>query len=245
MILSIPIVGTYLSFFLFGGQFPGTDIIPRLYIIHVLLIPGLILALITAHLFLMFHQKHTQMPGKGRTDKNVVGAPMYPYFMAKTGAFFFFVFGVLALLARSPRSTRSGCTARTTPVAMSSDSQPDFYMGMLEGALRMFPNWAWNVCGHTFAWNVLIPALVPLGLLFTGAALWPFLERWITGDQRGAPRQRPAAQRGHPDRHRGRRHHLLRRHVAGGRERRHRRPLQTSRCTPPRRSPGTRCSSAR
>jgi ubiquinol-cytochrome c reductase cytochrome b subunit len=184
VLLGIPIVGTYLSFFLFGGQFPGTDIIPRLYIIHVLLIPALILALVTAHLFLMFHQKHTQMPGKGRTNRNVVGQPLYPYFMAKTGAFFFFIFGLLALL---------GCLAQINPiwlygpynaVAMSSDSQPDFYMGMLEGALRIFPNWAWNIAGHTISWNVLIPALVPLGLLFTGAALWPFLERWITGDQR-------------------------------------------------------------
>ena len=34
------------------------------------------------------------------------------------------------------------------------------------------------------AWNVLIPALVPLGLIMTGAALWPFLEQWITGDKR-------------------------------------------------------------
>src|SRR5580693_3904758 len=99
VLLSIPIVGTYLSFFLFGGQFPGNVIIPRLYIIHVLLIPGILLALIAAHLFLMFHQKHTQMPGKGHTDKNVVGQPMYPYFMAKTGAWFFFIFGVTALLS--------------------------------------------------------------------------------------------------------------------------------------------------
>ena len=95
VIQSLPIVGTYLAFFLFGGPFPGNQIIPRLYILHVLLIPGLILALVTVHLFLMFHQKHTQMPGKGRTNENVVGAPMYPYFMAKTGAFFFFVFAAL------------------------------------------------------------------------------------------------------------------------------------------------------
>jgi ubiquinol-cytochrome c reductase cytochrome b subunit len=67
---------------------------------------------------------------------------------------------------------------------MSAGSQPDFYMGMLEGALRIFPNWSWNLWGHTIAWNVLIPALVPLGFLFTAAALWPFLERWITGDTR-------------------------------------------------------------
>src|SRR6202167_1178580 len=99
VLLGIPIVGTYLSFFLFGGQFPGNDIIPRLYVLHILLIPGIILGLVAAHLFIMFHQKHTQMPGKGHTEANVVGQPMYPYFMIKTGAFFFFVFGVLALMA--------------------------------------------------------------------------------------------------------------------------------------------------
>src|SRR5262249_56332748 len=68
---SIPIVGTYGSFFLFGGQFPGHDIIPRLYIIHVLLIPALLLALISAHLFFMFHHQHTQMVRHGRTTANV------------------------------------------------------------------------------------------------------------------------------------------------------------------------------
>src|SRR5919201_1923607 len=79
----IPIVGTYLAYFLFGGPFPGHDIVPRMYIIHVLLIPGILLALITAHIFIMFWQKHTQMPAKGITERNVVGQPSYPYFVAK------------------------------------------------------------------------------------------------------------------------------------------------------------------
>ena len=180
---SIPIVGTYLSFFLFGGQYPGHDIIPRFYILHVLLIPGLFLALIGAHLFIMFHQKHTQMPGKGHTNENVVGAPMFPYFMAKTGAFFFFF-----------RRLCSGGHVRAvnpiwlygpySPLSISSGSQPDFYMGFLEGSLRIMPAWQWVVFNHTFAFNVFIPALVPLGLVMTGAALWPFLEQWITGDRR-------------------------------------------------------------
>ena len=113
-----------------------------------------------------------------------MGQPLYPYFMAKTGAFFFFTFGVLALLGCLAQINPVWLYGPYNPVAMSADSQPDFYMGMLEGALRIFPNWAWNIDGHTISWNVLIPALVPLGLLFTGAALWPFLERWITGDQR-------------------------------------------------------------
>jgi ubiquinol-cytochrome c reductase cytochrome b subunit len=181
---SIPVVGTYLAYFLFGGPFPGHDIVPRLYILHVLLIPGLILALVTAHLFIMFHQKHTQMPGPGRTDRNVVGAPMYPYFMAKTGAFFFFTFAAVALAAALVQINPIWLYGPYNPLAISAGSQPDFYMGFLEGSLRMMPAWQWVVFGHTFAFNVFIPALVPLGLIMTGAALWPFLEQWITGDRR-------------------------------------------------------------
>ncbi len=184
VLLSIPIVGTYLTFFLFGGPFPGNDIIPRLYILHVLLIPGLFLALITAHLFIMFHQKHTQMPGKGRTDTNVVGAPTYPYFMAKTGAFFFFTFAAVALGSTFVQVNPIWLYGPYTPVGISSGSQPDFYMWFLEGALRAWPSWTWDIFGHTVAWNVLIPALVPLGLVFTGLAVWPFVEQWITGDRR-------------------------------------------------------------
>ncbi|HEY3954748.1 MAG TPA: cytochrome bc complex cytochrome b subunit [Streptosporangiaceae bacterium] len=184
VLVSIPIVGTYLSFFLFGGQFPGHDIVPRLYIIHVLLIPGLLLALISAHLFIMFHQKHTQMPGKGHTNTNVVGQSMYPYFMVKTGAFFFFVFGVLAFMSTFFQVNPIWLYGPYNPVSISAGSQPDFYMGFMEGTLRMFPSWTWDLGGHTVAWNVLIPALVPLGILFTGMAMWPFIERWATGDQR-------------------------------------------------------------
>ena len=136
---SIPLVGTYLAFFLFGGAYPGNDIIPRMYIIHVLLIPAIILALVTAHLFIMFHQKHTQMPGKGRTERNVVGAPMYPYFMAKTGAFFFFTFAACALAATFAQINPIWLYGPYNPVSISSGSQPDFYMGFLEGSLRMMP----------------------------------------------------------------------------------------------------------
>jgi ubiquinol-cytochrome c reductase cytochrome b subunit len=181
--LGIPIIGTYLSFFLFGGQFPGNDIIPRLYIIHVLLIPGLLLALITAHLFFMFHQKHTQMPGLGHTNTNVVGQPMYPYFMAKTGAWFMFIFGFLAVLSTFAQINPIWLYGPYNPAEISAGSQPDFYMGFLEGSLRMMPSWTWDIAGHyTVPWDVFIPALVPLGLIFTGAALWPFIERWATGD---------------------------------------------------------------
>ncbi len=181
---SIPIVGTYLAFFVFGGPYPGNQIIPRMYMLHILLIPGLILALVTAHLFIMFHQKHTQMPGKGRTNQNVVGAPLYPYFMAKTGAFFFFTFGALAVAGTFAQINPIWLYGPYNPVAISAGEQPDFYMGLLEGSLRIMPAWQWIIFGHTVAWNVFIPGLLPIGFIFTVAALWPFLEAWITGDHR-------------------------------------------------------------
>jgi ubiquinol-cytochrome c reductase cytochrome b subunit len=179
----IPIVGTYLAFFLFGGGFPGHDIVPRMYIIHVLLIPGIILALITAHLFIMVHQKHTQMPAKGNTERNVVGQPFFPYFMAKGGAWFFFIFAAIVLLATFAQINPIWLYGPYSPVAISSASQPDFYMGILEGALRMMPAWEWNFLGHTVTFSVLIPFALPLGIVLGGAAFWPFFEQWATGDK--------------------------------------------------------------
>jgi ubiquinol-cytochrome c reductase cytochrome b subunit len=179
----IPIVGTYGAYFLFGGPFPGNDIVPRMYILHVFLIPGLILALITAHLFFMFHQKHTQMPALGNTEQNVTGQPFWPYFLLKGQAWFFFIFGALAVLSTFGQINPIWLYGPYTPLAISSASQPDFYMGILEGSLRMMPAWEINFLGHTLSLSVLIPALVPFGIIFTGAALWPFFEQWATGDR--------------------------------------------------------------
>jgi ubiquinol-cytochrome c reductase cytochrome b subunit len=179
----IPIVGTYLAFFLFGGGFPGHDIVPRMYITHVLLIPGILLALITAHIFIMFWQKHTQMPGKGVTERNVIGQPSYPYFVAKTSAWFIFIFGALTLLATFATINPIWLYGPYTPVAISSASQPDFYMGILEGSLRVMPAWEINFLGHTLSLSVLIPFALPLGIILGGAAIWPWFERWATGDK--------------------------------------------------------------
>jgi ubiquinol-cytochrome c reductase cytochrome b subunit len=183
IVQGIPVAGTYLAFFLFGGPFPGNSIVTRMYILHVLLVPGLILALITAHLFIMVHQKHTQMPGLGRTEKNVAGQPLFPYFLVKGGAWFFFIFGALVALATFAQINPVWIYGPYVPVAISSASQPDFYMGLLDGALRVMPAWEISFLGHTLTLSVLIPFAVPLTVVLGGAALWPFFERWATGDQ--------------------------------------------------------------
>jgi len=179
-----PVVGSYLSFFLFGGEFPGEVIISRLYIAHVLLIPGLILALITAHMLLLVFHKHTQWPGPGRTEQNVVGFPMLPVYLAKAGGFFFMVFGVLALMGGLLSINPVWRYGPYDPTKVTAGSQPDWYMGWPDGALRIFPGWESSFWGHTLSWNVFLPIIVLPGLMFTVVLVLPFVEAWITGDKR-------------------------------------------------------------
>jgi ubiquinol-cytochrome c reductase cytochrome b subunit len=184
IIQSIPVVGTYLSFFAFGGAFPGEVFIPRIYIVHVLLLPGIFLALITVHLMLVWYQKHTQYPGPGRTEKNVVGYPLMPVYMAKAGGFFFIVFGVTAFLGAVASINPIWLYGPYTPGQISAGSQPDWYMGWLDGLVRMAPPIETHAFGHTISWNILLPGLIIPGIIFTGMALYPFIESWLSGDKR-------------------------------------------------------------
>ena len=181
---SIPLIGTWAAFLVFGGEFPGTDVIPRLYSAHILLIPGLILALITVHLMMVWTQKHTQFPGPGRTNNNVVGYPLLPVYMAKAGGFFFIVFGIIALIGGLVTVNPIWVFGPYMPDQVSAGTQPDWYIGWLDGALRLMPNWESVIAGFTISWNVLIPSVIIPGILFTGLALYPFLEAWATGDKR-------------------------------------------------------------
>jgi ubiquinol-cytochrome c reductase cytochrome b subunit len=184
IIQAIPVVGSYLAFFAFGGPFPGESFIPRIYTVHVLLLPGIFLALITAHLMLVWYQKHTQYPGPGRTEKNVVGYPLMPVYMAKAGGFFFVVFGVIALLGAVASINPIWLYGPYTPGQISAGSQPDFYMGWLDGLVRMAPPLETHAFGHTISWNILLPGLILPGLMFTPMAIYPWIESWITGDKR-------------------------------------------------------------
>jgi ubiquinol-cytochrome c reductase cytochrome b subunit len=182
---SIPILGSYVSFGLFGGEFPGTDIIPRLFTVHILIIPGLILALVAVHLILMVVHKHTQYPGPGRTDENVVGFPLFPVYMAKAGGFFFVVFGVIALMGATMSINNVWNYGPYDPSPVGAGAQPDWYMLFLEGSLRLMPGQTEVVIGgFTIPFNILVPGVVVPGILFTVLAIYPFLEQWITRDRR-------------------------------------------------------------
>jgi len=183
IIQAIPVVGSYVAFFAFGGAFPGHAFIPRIYTVHVLLLPGIFLALITVHLMLVWYQKHTQYPGPGRTEKNVVGYLLMPVYMAKAGGFFFIVFGITAFLGATASINPIWLYGPYTPGQISAGSQPDWYMGWLDGLVRMFPPLETHAFGHTISWNILTPGIIIPGILFTGMALYPFIESWIMNDK--------------------------------------------------------------
>jgi ubiquinol-cytochrome c reductase cytochrome b subunit len=182
--LAIPLVGTYLSMFLFGGEYPGHNVIGRFYSFHILLIPGIVVALLTVHLILVFYHKHTQFRGAARTEKNVVGQPLFPHYTAKAGGFFFIIAGVLSLLAGIAQINPVWTYGPYRPDQISQGSQPDWYMGFLEGALRAMPAWEFSVGGYTVNMGVVLPAVVLPTLMMAVIALWPFLEAWVTGDRR-------------------------------------------------------------
>ncbi|MFI5816883.1 cytochrome bc complex cytochrome b subunit [Streptomyces sp. NPDC051643] len=193
-ILSLPIVGTYLSMFLFGGEFPGDDLVARFNTLHVLIIPALMAGLVVAHVVLALRHRHAQYPGPGRNNRNVVGLPRRAR-AVKSAGYFFLVAGGLLLM---------GAFAQINPVwqygphradQVSAGSQPDWYMGVADGLLRVMPGWEVDLWGHTLALDNLIPLLAGAGL-FLAMGAYPFIEAWVTGDRRDQhvldrPRNRP------------------------------------------------------
>jgi ubiquinol-cytochrome c reductase cytochrome b subunit len=179
--LTVPVIGTWTHWALFGGEFPGTEIIPRLYIIHVLLIPGILLALIGVHVGLVWYQKHTQFPGTGRTEHNVVGVRILPAFAAKGGGFFAVTVGVIALMGGLFQINPIWNLGPYNPAQVSADSQPDWYMLFSEGMGRIFPPW------EIYLGNYTVPAAfwataAFLPVLFVVAGAYPSLERRFTKD---------------------------------------------------------------
>lgn len=178
--LGLPVIGTWLHWALFSGDFPGIIIIPRLYALHILLIPGIILALIGAHLAMVWFQKHTQFPGPGRTETNVVGVRVMPVFAIKSGAFFALTVGILGLMGGLLQINPIWQLGPYKPSQISAGSQPDFYMMWTDGLARMWPAWEFYFWHHTIPGPVAV-ALI-MGLVFVLLIIYPFLEKRFSGD---------------------------------------------------------------
>ncbi|MCU1491074.1 MAG: cytochrome b/b6 domain protein [Acidimicrobiaceae bacterium] len=179
---SVPFAGSYLATFLFGGNFPGNGaIIPRFFIIQVLILPLAILGLLSAHLGMLVRHKHTQFKTPGAREDNVVGTPLWPTFMTKTLAFFFLTTGITVLLGAVAQINPIWQYGQYYPWKVSYAVQPDWYMGWLDGALRVMPSWEIHLPGHMIP-NVFFPAVLLPGITFTVLMMYPFIEERLTGN---------------------------------------------------------------
>ena len=181
VILAIPFVGERLVYLIFGGEWPGTDIIGRLYPVHILLIPGLIIVLVALHLALVWRQKHTQFRGPGRTEHNVVGVRVWPAFAMKSTGLLFLIAGVVTAMGALFHVNAVWLYGPYDPAAATSYSQPDWYIGFLEGSLRLFPPWETRAFGYMINNLVYSGVLIP-GLIFGALFVVPWIERRLTGD---------------------------------------------------------------
>jgi ubiquinol-cytochrome c reductase cytochrome b subunit len=182
VLISVPFIGPWLAFLAFGGEFPTEGMISRLYVMHIMLIPAALIGLITAHMAILIRQKHAQFPGEGRTEKNVVGKPLWPQQVFKSVALLLLTGSVLAFMGGLIQINPVWDYGPFDPTAVSAPAQPDWYIGWLEGSLRLFPPFDVTIFGILIP-SPFIPGVVIPGLAFTVIALWPFIEARITGDR--------------------------------------------------------------
>lgn len=178
---SIPVIGVWLTSLFFGGMFPTEEMIPRMFIVHVLVLPAIIFGLLGAHLALVWRQKHSQFDGPLQREDNVVGSRLWPTYTARSVALLCAVFAVVALLAGLVQINPVWLWGPFEPYAVTTGAQPDWYVGWLEGALRLYPAWEVTAFGYTvpalFFPGVLLP-IVTFAVLYA----YPFIEKRITGD---------------------------------------------------------------
>jgi ubiquinol-cytochrome c reductase cytochrome b subunit len=195
IVLSIPIIGTWIVSLVFGGEFPGPDLLERFYVIHILIIPAALAVLIGLHMAILVRHKHTHYPGPGRRDDNVVGERLWPTYSAKALSLFFMTSALVFLLAGLIQINPIWIYGPFRPADVSAASQPDWYMGFLDGALRIMPPWEIRAFGFEIP-NPFFPGVVLAGVFFTVLYMAPFIEARFTGDYAehhvlDRPRDRP------------------------------------------------------
>jgi quinol---cytochrome-c reductase cytochrome b subunit len=195
--MSIPLIGADVAFLAWGGEFPGTHVFEsRLFIVHVLIVPVILAGLISIHLATIMRQKHTQFPGPGRTERNVVGTPMWPGYALRSIGLLLSVAAVLFLLGGLVQINPIWQWGPYEPYVGTNGAQPDWYLGWLIGALRLMPPLEIQAFGRTLVPNPFFGGLLFPTFCFGALYLWPWLERRITRDESrhellDRPRDRP------------------------------------------------------
>jgi ubiquinol-cytochrome c reductase cytochrome b subunit len=196
VLLAIPVIGTWVAFLLFGGEFPTPDMISRFSAFHIFLIPALLIALVGVHIAILVLQKHTQFPGPGRTERNLVGKRFWPQHAFKSVSLLLLTAAVCAGLGGLAQIDPVWQSGPFKAANVTSPAQPDWYLGWVDGLLRLGGPWSFRVFGYTIS-ELFWPAILFPGLAFGVLTLWPWIERRFTGDRAthhllDRPREAPA-----------------------------------------------------
>jgi ubiquinol-cytochrome c reductase cytochrome b subunit len=180
VVQSIPVAGTRLMLWLFGGAVPGHRIIPLLYWVHVLILPVAIAGLFAIQGRLSRRHGYGRFRGLTGSGRRAAffGAPA-----AASAAVFFATCGLLTLLGALVQISPIWLYGPYQPGGITSGAVPDWYMGFLDGALRIMPAWEVQIAGHPLTLAVLVPGLIVPGVFFTLLAGYPLLERRMAGDR--------------------------------------------------------------
>lgn len=173
ILLGIPVAGTWLSWLFFGGEFPGR-IVENLYPVHIAVVPALLIGLLWLRGRLAARQEPTRYPGEA-------GVPAYPNAAVRAGGLFAIVTGLLVLVAATVTVAPVWLFGPSSPGDASAGSQPDWYTGFLDGALRLVPpGWESVWLGRTWTLAILVPLAV-VGVFLLAVAVYPFFEQWVRG----------------------------------------------------------------
>jgi ubiquinol-cytochrome c reductase cytochrome b subunit len=179
VLLSIPLIGDNIAFWVFGGPFPTGDVIPRFYVTHVLIIPLVLVGGIATHLLFVGRQRHTQFPRRGVDGHRwVVGKPLWPAQFAESTTLMLWLGGIIA--ASAVLVPWADITLQGPYVAgeVGNNAQPEWYIFFMEGALRIIPPFELTIGGMTISQLFVAGVLLP-GILFGVLFIYPWLEKRV------------------------------------------------------------------
>jgi ubiquinol-cytochrome c reductase cytochrome b subunit len=179
--LSVPLVGPWLAGLAFGGAVPTPATLPRLYAWHIVLIPALLAALIAAHLALIWRQLHTNFPAPGRAETRIVGSHLWPGYALKSLGLLLAVFAAAAALGAWVQIDPVWVYGPCQPTGILTHAQPDWYLGWVEGAMRLAPAFNAHLWGRLIP-EVFFPGVLFPALVFTLLFSVPFVEKRLMFD---------------------------------------------------------------
>lgn len=181
ILLSVPLIGPWATFILFGSTVPSPAVLPRFYSLHIFFVPAAISALLVLHIGIIWRQYHTNYPGAGRTDRTIVGSRLYPSYTMKSIGLFFLLFALIAALGGLVQIDPVWLYGPFDPIASMPFAQPDWYLGWIEGAMRLIPPFNLHL-GSYLVPNVFFSAMLLPTIVFAVLYCYPFIEKLISWD---------------------------------------------------------------